>query len=290
MNPPRQPSSMPPPTTATQSSQRQEREGRQPNRLGRHLPVAQAHGGEHPPEQQQRDECPRSALEDAFDHERPADVGERGTDELHDFNFVMARGGRQPDDVRDRQRRGRGEQDDDEQSDPPDEPDDGVQPVQPAAVVAHVRDAVDPAQGCGQRVDGLVRFAHLRLEAHVERGRKRIGIETLGGRRQVRKVALEPRRRLLLGHVLAGGRQAALPDQFIDHRQLLTGHVIGQVHRELRGFRPPRDEPLQVGVEHEEEAEDEQPGSNRQDGQRGGAPAAPQAAPGLGEEIPERAH
>ena len=56
------------------------------------------------------------ALEDAFGDERPPDEGKRRPDELHDFNFVTPRIGRQPDDIRDRHRGGDREQGDHDQA------------------------------------------------------------------------------------------------------------------------------------------------------------------------------
>src|SRR4051812_15613407 len=80
--------------------QRHERHAGKPDRIGKRAAVPGADGGERPEEQHDRDQRAGAPLDKAFGNERPADIGERRPDELHDFNFVAPRQGGQADDIR----------------------------------------------------------------------------------------------------------------------------------------------------------------------------------------------
>ena len=99
----------------------------------------------------------------------------------------------------------------------------------------------------------------LRLQPDLERGRKRIALEPLCRPGQVGKVLAESRGGLRLRHVLAvrrRGRCRATRSSTV--LQLIRRGVVFQVDRELGRLRPAADEPLQVRVHDQEEAEHEQ--------------------------------
>ena len=110
---------------------------------------------------------------------------------------------------------------------------------------------------------------------------KRIAGELSSGRSQIREILAEPLCRLLLGHVLSAGAQPAVVDQRLHHLELRRRDVVAEVDRELRGLTPTLGQPADVGVDDEEEAEDEQPGPDGEDREDRGAPSAPQARGGL---------
>ncbi len=91
-------------------------------------------------EQEHRGERAHEAREDALEHERPADVPVRGADELHHLDLAAPREDREPDRVRDQDRRGREQDDDDDPEDDLDAAGDLQDPLRDLLAVAHLVD------------------------------------------------------------------------------------------------------------------------------------------------------
>ena len=223
----------------------------------------------------------------ALGDERPTDEGERRAHELHDFNFVTAGVGREPHDVGHRQRRGDSEQRDD----------DAARRCGRTGRRSRVGSA---SAGRSARPRRPVRAAEARRRARprppvVARAPapSRTSIDAGNGLRSSRSVAPARSGKSSRNRASASAfdrycRPSARPPWSISASSACTcsrRRVVLEVHRHLGGFAPAPDDALEVGVHHQEEAEHEEPGGDREDGEHRRAPAAQQALGRFVEEV-----
>src|SRR4029079_7836506 len=114
-----------------QHLRRHERHTRKPDGVGHDRSVARAEAGKGRRQEDYRDDRPEPPLDEPLCYERAADVRERRPHQLHDFNFVLPRQGRQPDDVGDREGAGHRHQQDDDEADAADDANGRGQPRDP---------------------------------------------------------------------------------------------------------------------------------------------------------------
>ncbi len=170
----------------------------------------------------------------------------------------------------------------------PAKPHERIQAAEPTTVVADVGDAGEPGERCRHVVDRGAGRPHLRFQPDLERRRKRIGVEPLDRAARSGKSA-EPRGGLFLRHEFTVEASPLFAIISLTTR-CCSGVASSAVDRELGRFAPAPDDALKVGVDHQEEAEHEESGGDRQHREQRGAPVAPQALCRFGEEVLQRAH
>ena len=101
-------------------------------------------------------------------------------------------------------------------------------------------------------------------QAHLDRGRQRVGGSSPAASRQRGKILLEAPKRLFLRHGLdAATDDRALAQRLLDPRSLVCGGRVGEVDGELCRILPAREHALHVGGENQEAAQDDKRDRNR---------------------------